>query len=1015
MPASAPPQLDEHGNKIKRPPNAFILFRTDIQPSLRKEFPGKNSKDLSSIVTDRWQTAPKEVKEYYTALSERNREQHKIKYPDYKYSNKAKKTFAEPGRKRTSSVKTLSEAVAEAASASAEPSTSSSPPTVTSFSSIETLVDHATAATKSKTTTTRPSSALLRALSSPATTTASSSDRLYNRVVSAAAASIKKKRASLNAQLKSKSRAGSATDDGDDGDGEYVPSSLRRKSKSTQVRRLASSTSSNKTSSIALDLSSQRPASPATTVDLVSSPVDNVLLLSTEAENILDNLDQYNFDFDIDNIEYSNHGSTFMTRQPSISGSILSNATGNTASTGTATTFTTADHGYSSACEDVDGEPDSEVVDEINAALCHVNLQIPVRGNSVGGNAGNVGFDGTGVSVVQGLSGLQFQLQHVPIRAKEGKVTSVDEEEEDEGAIRDVSEILELAGCNGNTNTNTNIVATTNNNDSDTKLQAFLSGIVFQNQQSSGVTNYNQEELLSLFDSSDSESNTAYKSEIENANHFLLKGEYDSDMDTKITAINTIPQINIINTDTTNIPDSPTTATQKALALRSRHQTASQSQTNTINNATLNLNIGCITTGNGTSAIVVSPTRRSPRSPLSPIRSPMDLTSPVFVLNDGTISPRFFGKIWNDESSDGGSNGGGSGSGIPMPMLSSNGRRASIEMAPHFLQQHLQQHLQIVAGANAMTGSMGLPMGMVPIPMAMSGFMFSSADEVRALEDIGESLGDVWNSGHMHGNGLGMGMGTGMNLGMGMGMSKIVELDEDDSNVIDLTKDEDQTSSSNITLTNHNNNNLGYPFHTPSPTPTPPSPEPSQSTLSSPSDSPKLSSRRKPKFTIPALDTQKASSAIRPGGRRSAFWGSLPSASILFTPSDNDVQMLNSAVSIAGDNTATPMCITPRAHGWSSFFGNSSNSNKSVTVTTTTTTTTTTTNGSGAARSSTTTTHMGLGAIFGGALGNLLSPTRERGDHGNGNGSNNGTFFTMSPRNPASPRNGNGVFSFFKS
>ncbi|KAI8839501.1 hypothetical protein BJ741DRAFT_599507 [Chytriomyces cf. hyalinus JEL632] len=76
--------------KIPRPPNAFILFRTDNQPNLvtLARGLGKSSRDFSSIVAKMWADAPQDVRQHYQKLAAEKFREHKELYPDYRYRPK---------------------------------------------------------------------------------------------------------------------------------------------------------------------------------------------------------------------------------------------------------------------------------------------------------------------------------------------------------------------------------------------------------------------------------------------------------------------------------------------------------------------------------------------------------------------------------------------------------------------------------------------------------------------------------------------------------------------------------------------------------------------------------------------------------------------------------------------------------------------------------------------------------------------------------------------------------------
>ncbi|KAJ1552963.1 hypothetical protein HK405_009399, partial [Cladochytrium tenue] len=104
--------------KIPRPCNAFMLYRKDRQPELVQSsaaataaamasasasesgggggaVQARSSKDFSRLIGDMWRDEPEHVKDEYRRRAELAREEHKRKYPDYKYSPHAKKRFAD--------------------------------------------------------------------------------------------------------------------------------------------------------------------------------------------------------------------------------------------------------------------------------------------------------------------------------------------------------------------------------------------------------------------------------------------------------------------------------------------------------------------------------------------------------------------------------------------------------------------------------------------------------------------------------------------------------------------------------------------------------------------------------------------------------------------------------------------------------------------------------------------------------------------------------------------------------
>ncbi|RPD64511.1 hypothetical protein L226DRAFT_559647 [Lentinus tigrinus ALCF2SS1-7] len=95
-PASAGPEPIDHTTEgeeeeeeehIPRPPNSWILFRKDCcdRAKLSGEGEGKPQKVLSKEYGAQWKKAPKAVRAYYDKKAKEALEEHKRKYPKYKY------------------------------------------------------------------------------------------------------------------------------------------------------------------------------------------------------------------------------------------------------------------------------------------------------------------------------------------------------------------------------------------------------------------------------------------------------------------------------------------------------------------------------------------------------------------------------------------------------------------------------------------------------------------------------------------------------------------------------------------------------------------------------------------------------------------------------------------------------------------------------------------------------------------------------------------------------------------
>ncbi|OLY82948.1 Silenced mating-type M-specific polypeptide Mc [Smittium mucronatum] len=84
-------------SKVKRtprPPNAFIIYRKEIQADVIKSNPGVSNKEISCIIGKMWKAAPQSIKDEYKEKADQEKIDHKKKFPDYKYQpRKSKKAI----------------------------------------------------------------------------------------------------------------------------------------------------------------------------------------------------------------------------------------------------------------------------------------------------------------------------------------------------------------------------------------------------------------------------------------------------------------------------------------------------------------------------------------------------------------------------------------------------------------------------------------------------------------------------------------------------------------------------------------------------------------------------------------------------------------------------------------------------------------------------------------------------------------------------------------------------------
>ena len=76
---------DHAAERIKRPKNAFILFRLSKADEIRKSMGTSFNPDVSKAASQMWNASPKHVKDQFYAMAEAEKQRHAEKYPDYKY------------------------------------------------------------------------------------------------------------------------------------------------------------------------------------------------------------------------------------------------------------------------------------------------------------------------------------------------------------------------------------------------------------------------------------------------------------------------------------------------------------------------------------------------------------------------------------------------------------------------------------------------------------------------------------------------------------------------------------------------------------------------------------------------------------------------------------------------------------------------------------------------------------------------------------------------------------------
>ncbi|KAF4773506.1 HMG box protein [Colletotrichum scovillei] len=88
--------------KITRPPNAFILYRSDYQAQIKQMNPQLQNNDISGILGKAWNNESHEVRERYKALAKAYKERHNKMHPDYRYTPRKPSEKRRRNRRSTS-------------------------------------------------------------------------------------------------------------------------------------------------------------------------------------------------------------------------------------------------------------------------------------------------------------------------------------------------------------------------------------------------------------------------------------------------------------------------------------------------------------------------------------------------------------------------------------------------------------------------------------------------------------------------------------------------------------------------------------------------------------------------------------------------------------------------------------------------------------------------------------------------------------------------------------------------
>jgi len=84
--ATPAPAATPSKSHIKRPPNAFFLYRSDKLEEVRAELGTAQQNSLSKVLAERWNNETPEVRQIYKDLAEQVKADHLARYPNYRFN-----------------------------------------------------------------------------------------------------------------------------------------------------------------------------------------------------------------------------------------------------------------------------------------------------------------------------------------------------------------------------------------------------------------------------------------------------------------------------------------------------------------------------------------------------------------------------------------------------------------------------------------------------------------------------------------------------------------------------------------------------------------------------------------------------------------------------------------------------------------------------------------------------------------------------------------------------------------
>jgi hypothetical protein len=78
--------------KLKRPPNAFFLYKKEQQQRIKKEYDCANARDVSVKAAELWRLETPQVRQEYEQKSKEMSEEFRLKNPEYPWGNRSRKS-----------------------------------------------------------------------------------------------------------------------------------------------------------------------------------------------------------------------------------------------------------------------------------------------------------------------------------------------------------------------------------------------------------------------------------------------------------------------------------------------------------------------------------------------------------------------------------------------------------------------------------------------------------------------------------------------------------------------------------------------------------------------------------------------------------------------------------------------------------------------------------------------------------------------------------------------------------